>query len=350
MMDAEGLDAVALSSIGNFAWFTCGGSNYVSVAAETGVAAAVVTRDGKYIVCDNIEARRMVEEEVGGQGFEVRAYDWFEGKKDEVIREIAGRGALGSDAPMAGAKNIASALDPYRWSLTPEEIDRYGRLGRDMGESLSACAREIEPGMSEHEIAAVLNGHITKRGITPVVTLIATDDRILRYRHPLPSDRRLERVAMLITGGRRWGLTLSATRIVHFGEPPPELRRRQEAVARVDAAFILGSVPGARIGDVFRRAVETYQSTGYGDEWKLHHQGGPTGYKGREFRATQASDALVVENQAFAWNPSITGAKTEDTIVATSDGPIILSETDDWPKIEVEFGGRAVARPEMMIR
>jgi len=59
---------------------------------------------------------------------------------------------------------------------------------------------------------------------------------------------------------------------------------------------------------------------------------------------------VVVDNQAFAWNPSITGTKTEDNIIATSSGPIILSETDDWPKVTVDVDGKGIARPDVLVR
>src|SRR5665648_329256 len=51
LMQREGLDALAITNVGNFAWLTCGGSNYISVASETGAATAVITRDAKYVVC-----------------------------------------------------------------------------------------------------------------------------------------------------------------------------------------------------------------------------------------------------------------------------------------------------------
>ena len=41
--------------------------------------------------------------------------------------------------------------------------------------------------------------------------MIATDDRVFRYRHPIPTDRRLEKHAMLVVCGRKWGLIVSAT-------------------------------------------------------------------------------------------------------------------------------------------
>ena len=90
MAEREGVDAVALSSIANFAWFTCGGNNYVGIAAEVGVGTAVITRDAKYIVADNIEAPRIRDEEVVDQGFEIRHCPWHDGSKDALICDIAG--------------------------------------------------------------------------------------------------------------------------------------------------------------------------------------------------------------------------------------------------------------------
>lgn len=349
-MEDEGLDALALTTIPNFAWFTCGGNNCVGIATEVGVATGLVTRDARYIVCDNIEAPRLRDEEIDGQGFEIRSFGWHEGRRDEIIQDIVDGGVLGSDVPMTGAMSIGSALDPVRYSLTSEEIDRYRWLGRSTGECIAQAARLIEPGMTEHQIAGVLDGLIFERGMTPVVTLIAVDERIGSYRHPVPTDKKLERYAMLVTGARRWGLVCSVTRLVCFGEAPPALRCGHYAVTRVDAAMIAATTVGARMGDILQRGIDAYAETGFGDEWKLHHQGGPTGYKGRDFRVTPHTDALVLENQAMAWNPSVTGTKSEDTIIATPSGPEIISAIDDWPMIDVEVEGAVIARPDILVR
>ena len=346
----EGLSALAITNVGNFAWLTCGASNYVGTGNDIGAVTAVITPDAKYIVCDNIEHPRIEKEEVVGQGFDFHVFGWQEGARDRIIANIAGGGVVGSDISMDGARNVGAALDAYRQSLTGEEIERYKWLGRNVGECLSLTARKIKPGMTEHEIAGLLDRRLYARGIVPTLTLIATDERIDKYRHPIPTDKKLERRAMLITGARKWGLIISATRMVHFGALPEELRRRHDSVARVDAALISATRPGARMGDVFGAAMDAYSDTGYPGEWKLHHQGGPTGYRAREFKVSESTSALVVENQAFAWNPSITGTKTEDTIVATSSGPIILSETVDWPKVNVEIEGRVIARPDTLVR
>ena len=350
LMEKEGLDALALSTQANFAWFTCGGDNHVGIASEVGVATAVITRDAKYIITDNIEARRILDEEVTGQGFEFKTCNWYDDKRSDFMKEIVGNGVLGADTPMAGAKNISAALDPYRYNLTKEEIERYRWVGKNTAECMAEACNEVERGMTEHQVAGLLNKKVFERGMIPVTTLMAADERIGLYRHPIPTDKKVDRYVMLVTGTRKWGLVISATRLVHFGDLSPELRRKHDAVAQVDAAYIAATKVGARQGDILQSAVDTYARTGFGEEWKLHHQGGPTGYKPRESRVTTGTDALVIENQAYGWNPSITGTKSEDTIIATLNGTEILSEIAGWPMIEVNINGEKLMRPDILIR
>lgn len=45
----------------------------------------------------------------------------------------------------------------------------------------------------------------------------------------------------------------------------------------------------------------------------------------KELIATPATDHVIETGQAFAWNPSITGAKAEETIVVDEDGPVVVA-------------------------
>ena len=342
-----GLDALVLTTQANFAWFTCGGDNRVVNAAEGGVASAVITSDSKFIVCDNIEAQRIMEEEVGTQGFEFNSYNWWESDLAGEIGKLA-RGPVGADTGIPGTKMVVGDVAPLRYSLTEQEVERYRWLGRAAGECLVESCTEISPGMTEHQIAGVLAKKLTDRGVIPNLILVATDGRIEKYRHPIPTDKLLERYAMVVTCARKWGLIVSATRIVHFGSIPPELHRKHDAVMAVDAEMIANTRPGTPVDLIFRRGMETYQQTGFGDEWKLHHQGGPTGYAGREYRAQEGVKGTVQLNQAFAWNPSITGTKSEDTVIALDDRTDIISAHGDWPMKPVEIESVTVPRPDIL--
>ena len=349
LLKRKNLASLAFSTQANFAWATCGKDNHVGIATELGSSTALITSDRKYIVCDNIEACRILDEEVSGLGFEVVSYNWYEGSLADKLRELTGSGSIGADTPIQDTNPIEADFAPYRCSLTPEEVERYRMLGKNAGECMNAACRALKPGMTEYGIAAMLASGIFERGMIPTLILVATDERISKYRHPIPTGKQLERYAMLVIGVKRWGLIISMTRLVHFDRLPFELRSKHDSVAYVDATFIANTRPGADVADIFNKGVAEYSSQGFGEEWQLHHQGGPTGYKGRDYRAGAQTHNIVAQNQAFAWNPSITGTKSEDTIIATVNGPLIISAIEDWPTVKTPVGGLLLTRPDILL-
>jgi len=321
-LEEQKLDGLLLSQHGNFAWFTGGGDNHVSVASEVGAASVLVTSDAKYLIADNIESARMMDEEVGDQGLEVRVYPWYEGAMADLLPSGA---RIGSDTGIGGTVNISKEVARLRYSLTPAEIERYRFLGHETAECLRQTCWEVRPGMREHQIAGSVGGKLLERGIFPTVLLVAADGRIARYRHPIPTDKQMERYVMIVVCGRKWGLIASVTRLVYFGTLKDDLRVKQRAVTEVDATFLVETRPGIWVADIFQKAVEAYARTGFADEWILHHQGGATGYAGRDYRATARIEETVRVNQAFAWNPSITGTKSENTILVQESSTEVLT-------------------------
>jgi Xaa-Pro aminopeptidase len=203
-------------------------------------------------------------------------------------------------------------------------------------------------GAASHVNTAVTNGEASLP-ITPSGRhLIATDERVFAFRHPLPTGKKLKRYAMLVLCGRRWGLVCSVTRLVHFGRLPDELRRKAEAVARVVATSLAATRPGQTPSQVFQRATAAYAECGCPAEWQRHHQGGPAGYEPREYIATPHCQDLVKAGQVYAWNPSIAGTKSEDTILVTSSGTEVLTSIDGWPLLSVVVGDAEYARPAIL--
>ena len=143
-------------------------------------------------------------------------------------------------------------------------------------------------------------------------------------------------------------LILGGCGYIHFGRLPDELRRKAELVAQVDAAIIAATRPGRTLGEIFQHAVQAYARAGFPDEWRLHHQGGLAGYEPREITVTPESTEAVSLGQAYAWNPSITGAKSEDTILVTQNGNDVLTETPGWPALTANVGELAFTRPAIM--
>ena len=69
----------------------------------------------------------------------------------------------------------------------------------------------------------------------------------------------------------------------------------------------------------------------------------------REAIATAHEDWVVRAGQAFAWNPSITGTKSEDTILVKEDGFENMTEISGWPEIKVELDNQVISRPAILV-
>jgi Xaa-Pro aminopeptidase len=131
---------------------------------------------------------------------------------------------------------------------------------------------------------------------------------------------------MLVASSERGGLYANLTRIVELEEPDPELARRLRACDEILTRLREEATrPGRTLAEAFADCRGFYADAGFADEWRLHHQGGLTGYGSRELIATPSTDHVIEPGQAFAWNPSITGAKVEETFVLTEAGPEVVA-------------------------
>ena len=255
---------------------------------------------------------------------------------------------MGADGNFPGAQDLSGELARLRANLTEEEGLRFRQLGKLCAESMDHAIRAVKPGMTENQIAAVLAQEAQSRGVQPIVNLIATDERIYKFRHPLPTEKKMEHYAMLVLCGRRWGLVCSLTRLVYFGRLPAELQSKSLATAKVDATVIAETRPGRTMGEIFTRIQNAYAEAGYPDEWKLHHQGGPAAYEPREYIATPDGKDVVNLGQAYAWNPSITGTKSEDTVLVGETGNEVLTDIPGWPVLTVKVAEKKAERPAIL--
>jgi len=348
LLERTGLGGLVLQSVSNFAWATCGAASYVNTATAQGVATLLITSSGRHLVTNNIEAVRLKEEEkLDAMGWEFHISPWHAAQ--EGVAGLTRGLKVGADGDLPGMVDLSVEIAHLRAQLTPQEGERFRRLGRLCAEAMDLAVRGIRPGQSEFEIAALLGEEAQRRGVQPIVNLVATDERISAFRHPLPTAKELENYAMLVLCGRRWGLVCSITRLVHFGPLPDELRRKMDACANVDAALILATRPGRTLGEIFRRAQQAYSECGFPEEWRHHHQGGLAGYEPREQLATSQSVEPVTLGQAFAWNPSITGTKCEDTILVAPSGNDVLTAIEGWPMISAVADGATLARPDVLV-
>lgn len=322
LLDRRGLDAVVLRRHANFAWYTGGADSRVDHASPLGVADVVVTADAEFVLASTIEATRMRTEQT--PELEVHEYTWYE-EPDAVLRALCGT-AIGTDVPIGEATDVSGEVATLRRVLDPDAIERLRAVGRDATEAVAEAAESIAPGTSELEAARALASACRRRALFAPVLLAAADDRIARYRHPIPHGEMIERRAMLVVSAERGGLYANLTRIVELEEPDSEVARRQALCEE-----ILGRMrneatrPGRTLADAFEDCRRFYREAGFPGEERLHHQGGTTGYGSREVIATPETRVPIDTGQAFAWNPSITGAKAEETFVLLPTGAEVVA-------------------------
>ncbi len=347
------LDGALLGRGDNFAWLGCGADNLVDTTGETGVAGLLVLRGEVTLVTNNIEADRLQSEELADLGIRrVEVFPWHEpAGRMGILQRLAAGAKVAADDGTAGLPPLPAGFGRLRFSLTEAEVARYRAVGADCRDAMEAAARSVERGMTEAEAAANLAAECRRRGVLPGVVLVAADERLTSWRHPVPKATPVERCAMLVLCGRRQGLVAAITRLVHFGQFGEDLIRRHMAACTVDARMIWATTPGSRAADVLAIGRQTYSEFNFPDEWRLHHQGGAIGYRSREYIATPECAEVVQPDQAFAWNPSVRGTKSEDTVLATEAGPELLTPPgDDWPTVHIEMGGKVMHRADILVK
>ena len=346
---AQKLAGVLIRRNENVAWITGGAVELrVLTPCETGVASLLVTATGKryYFTTEN-EAPRLHDEEFGKLDFEPVLFPWYADETATAAAKLA-EGPLGSDTPGDGLTLVN--LYPLRAALCETEIARYRWLGTETADATVESLHQVEPGLSEYDLEAITAANLLRRGILPSVYLYAVDDRIYKYKHAVARGKRLKSYAMLNLCSRKWGLAISITRFLHFGELPAELAARFKSAAQVNAALLDASRVGATSAELFRVAQAAYAAEGFPGEEKFHHQGGATGYGEREWVATPNGKETVVDNQAFAWNPSIRGGKAEDTVILR-DGTIEwLTATPELPVINSRVNGNTYPAAGVLVK
>ena len=80
------------------------------------------------MLTNNIEATRLgAEERLADLGFELRIAPWY--AANPAAAELTQGLRLGADVPMAGSQDISAAVAELRMDLTPQELERFRKLG-----------------------------------------------------------------------------------------------------------------------------------------------------------------------------------------------------------------------------
>lgn len=344
LMAEKGLDGICLFKFMNYSWLSAGGTNRVVTGSERGCSVLVVMSDGKkYVAAPANEISRITQEETVGLGFEAITFPWYHNVAEKISKTVAGK-KLGSDVPIPGMECISDDIDRLRFNLTIWEQTKAKELAGICSDEMAALCAGLQPGLSEQQIAAELSSRLLSKGVKPAVLLIGVDERLGYCRHPIVTDKKLSNYGLVSLVGEKAGLHVTLTRSVHFGPIPAELKEKHRKACIVDVEMCEATKAGAAVDDIFALCKDTYAEVGFPGEWELHHQGGAIGYASREYRAGERKE-LVVAGQMFGWNPTVQGAKSEETILVNTAGqPEVITSTPAWWPKE-KFGKQGIERP-----
>lgn len=339
----KGYDGVILGRRDNYTWVSGGAKNHVLSSTETGIAYYLIGRDSIDVAADSSDLPR-IREEQNPLGAKAHLVPWYESMDACMSARIRDEKWV-SDTGIAGTENVQEELQELRMELTETEVDRYRQIGGLCARIVEEVCREARPGDTEEEVAGRLKCRCMENGISPDCVLVGADERILSYRHPMPTGREIRHSLMVVLGGEKYGLNISMTRMVYFGEVPEEIRLRYEKTSYIFACMQKMMRDGITFGEYFRKVQELYREAGYEEEWKMHHQGGPTGYACREFVMLPEMKKILREGWAYAWNPTIQGTKCEETTYLGKAGVETFTRTGDWPcrDIQTPYGTFEVA-------
>jgi Xaa-Pro aminopeptidase len=202
--------------------------------------------------------------------------------------------------------------------------------------------KQVESTDREIDVAGLISHSLWQADLEVAFLGVAGQERVSKFRHPLPTDTVIgNRVSASICAKRK-GLIASVTRIVTFGQVTDSMINDYTSIFKVEAALLDATVVGKAFSEPVNAAIAAYPANGFdADEWTKHHQGGPTGFLPRDWPANQATTRLIAQNQPIAWNPTGKGWKAEDTILATTSGVKLLTNDPDWPAFEVNGRTRA---------
>ena len=350
-MEASRWDAIVIGTQSNFSWISCGGKSRVLITSEGADALVVLTLDSKTLVAYTMDGQRNYDEELTGLGFDLISTRWNGKSREEIVQDlIKGKRTL-SDIPLEGATWNNQEFYKLHYPLTQWEIERYREIGRESEILLRLVVDQIRPGMTEKEVEGRLVSAFAVKGFVSTVVLVGSDERNFKYRHPIPSDKKIGSYVILVLCPRKYGLHVPITRSVCFSHDlDNETVKKFEAASTIAANCIAHTTPGSKFSDIFEMQKGLYAELGYRDEWLNHFQGGITGYIPNDSSLCFDPSAIIKQNQACNWFITITGVNTEDSILSGPAGGEFLTHSGEWPLKQYQVGETKISLPEILYR
>lgn len=338
-LEAAELDALLVTSRANVRYLT-GFSGSAALAVATRGDLLLVT-DFRYDEQARDEAGAVARVEVDG------ASVW-----ERLFRELPSLGPLAcigyeSQAlSVKDAERLAHAGKLWRWTATSDMVERL-RASKDpgevaaireaatlAGEALDVALTQVGIGMSELEIAGILEGQLRRLGSEghPFPTIVASGPRTaLPHAHSTKRMVAAGEWLLLDFGAQVDGYCADITRTVVVGHRAND---RQRTLYELVQAAQLRAREGVRAGmagcEADALARELIENRGFGHAFghSLGHGLGLEVHEAPRLSKTNPeplpADA-VVTIEPGVYLPGQGGVRIEDDVYLGSDGPVLLS-------------------------
>jgi Xaa-Pro aminopeptidase len=245
----------------------------------------------------------------------------------------------------ARLKTAEGIIESSRRIKDGSEIAAIRKAASIAAKALKQTVRRINPGISESELAGMLDFEVRKLGATTgFETIVAFGPNASRPHHQ-PTTRKLKTTDTILIdfGAKHQGYCCDITRCFAVGRPAALYKKAYEVVERAQAAAIRTVKAGAELVQVDAAAREVIRKndlpvythgTGHGFGLEIHEL---PFVKVQGQGKLQAGEVLTIEPGIYL--PGKVGVRIEDDVLVTETGCKIL--TSRCPHSPLFFDGPA---------
>ena len=352
-MESRGVDALLLSLGADLPWLT----GYEAMPLERLTMLVLPLEGEATLVVPRLEAPRVSE---APDLFALRPWEETEDPVAVVASLIGGggrRAGRGGDLCLAVSDRawatfllqLQALLPSARW-LAASTITAPLRAVKDHAEvaalaAASAAADRVAAdlvagriplaGCTESEVSAHIGRRLLEEGHQRVNFDIVGSGPNAASPHHEAGPRRIQKGEAVVCdfGGTMAGYCSDITRTVFTGRPTAEFEGLYWVLQEAQSAAVAAAVVGTPCEEVDAAARRIIEKAGYGPQF-FHRTGHGIGREEHEDPYIVAGNqAALVPGHAFSVEPGIYvsgrfGARIEDIVVATDDGPRPLNQVD----------------------
>ncbi|MEM9133689.1 MAG: Xaa-Pro peptidase family protein [Actinomycetota bacterium] len=348
-MEASGTEALLLSVGADLPWLV----GYEAMPSERLTMLVVPVDAPATLVVPGLEVARVVERpEFGVRG-------WGESEDPiAVVADLVGPArdlAIGDQTwsrflvavqhavPDATWRPASTLTGPLRAIKEPTEVERLQAAASGVDRIATALRSGEIPliGRTEAEVSAELSRRILAEGHAKVNFAIVASGANAASPHHHASDKVIEagEIVLCDFGGTTAephgepGYCSDITRCVYTGEPPAEFSEAYDALFEAQRLGVEAATVGTAAAKIDGVARDRLADAGL-DQWFIHRLGHGIGVEAHEDPyLVEGNDAPLAAGNAFSIEPGFYvpdrwGARIEDIVVATEEGPRALNTVD----------------------